>query len=491
MAEEKSGGFFKRVLGRFGGGKETPKPEPAVEEIPPRPAPQAPPENDAAKPAKTRKRATEPKKAAAPKKPTPKKAPAARKPAKKPPVKRTKAEKPVEKPPAEKPRAEKLPAAKAEKKVVAKKATPKKPAKSPAPQQLKPKPTPAAKSPGQPNKPALAPAAIAEIEPESEKKPEKKGWFARLKNGLTRSSTQLTENIAAVFTKRKLDEETLQDLEDVLIQADLGVETAMNIAEEVARGRFNKEISDREIREILGAEVAKVLEPVATPLVVDAGHEPHIILVVGVNGTGKTTTIGKLAAKLRGEGKTVMLAAGDTFRAAAIDQLKIWGERVGASVVAGNVGADSSGLAFDAIRDARAEGVDVLLIDTAGRLQNQANLMAELEKIRRVIGKQDESAPHDVLLVLDATTGQNALQQVEIFQKVAGVTGLVMTKLDGTARGGILVAISAKYQLPVHAIGVGETVEDLQPFEAIQFANAIAGLDGAEFEKPEMDENAA
>jgi fused signal recognition particle receptor len=286
----------------------------------------------------------------------------------------------------------------------------------------------------------------------------------------------LGDNIAAVFTKRKLDEDMLLELEDVLVSADLGVETAMAIAEAVGKGRYDKEIEPEEVRAVLAAEVEKVLGPVTAPLVVDPAHKPHVILIVGVNGTGKTTTIGKLAHSFRREGHSVMLAAGDTFRAAAIEQLKIWGERTGAPVVARDIGADSAGLVFDAVKAAKEAGTDILMIDTAGRLQNKADLMAELEKIVRVIRKQDETAPHDVVLVLDATTGQNAVQQVEIFRNVAGVTGLVMTKLDGTARGGILVAIAAKYGLPVHAIGIGEGVDDLQPFEAGQFARAIAGL---------------
>ena len=284
----------------------------------------------------------------------------------------------------------------------------------------------------------------------------------------------LSEDIAGIFTKRKLDADTLQELEDLLIQADLGVETAMRITEALAKGRYNKEIAPDEVRAVLAAEVERTLTPVAKPLRLDGDHRPHVILVVGVNGTGKTTTIGKLAHKLVGEGKKVTLAAGDTFRAAAVEQLKIWGERAGAEVIARAVGADSAGLAYDALNRARENGSDVLLIDTAGRLQNKQALMDELEKVIRVLGKIDPSAPHQVLLVLDATTGQNALNQVEIFKEKAGVTGLVMTKLDGTARGGILVAISAKFGLPVHAIGIGEGVEDLAGFDAGEFARAIA-----------------
>ncbi|HHG89110.1 MAG TPA: signal recognition particle-docking protein FtsY [Devosia sp.] len=309
-----------------------------------------------------------------------------------------------------------------------------------------------------------------------EEEPEKKrGWLARLASGLKRSSDQLSDNIGAVFTKRKLDADTLEELEDVLIQADLGVDVAMSITAELAKDRFDKEISTGEVRAVLAAEVQKVLEPVARPLETGTRDKPFVILMVGVNGSGKTTTIGKLAQKFSDEGKKVMLAAGDTFRAAAIEQLQIWGKRTGAPVVTRPAGADASGLAFDAVSRARADNCDVLIIDTAGRLQNRDELMAELEKIIRVMKKVDESAPHAVLLTLDATTGQNALQQVETFGRRAGVTGLVMTKLDGTARGGILVAIARKYALPVHFVGVGEGVDDLEAFTAVDFASAIAG----------------
>ncbi len=309
--------------------------------------------------------------------------------------------------------------------------------------------------------------------------PEKKlSWFERLKRGLARSSGALGESISSIFTKRKLDDDTLQDLEDILIQADLGVETAMTITERLADGRYNKEVSGEEVQKILADEVNAVLEPVAKPLETTKREDgsPHVILMIGVNGAGKTTTIGKLAQKFNADGKSVMLAAGDTFRAAAIDQLKVWGQRTNSPVVAREVGSDAAGLAFDAMTEAKEQGRDILMIDTAGRLQNRTELMAELEKIVRVIKKHDESAPHSVLLVLDATTGQNALNQVEIFTKIAGVTGLVMTKLDGTARGGILVAISAKHKMPVHFIGVGEGVDDLEPFKSEDFARAIAGL---------------
>jgi fused signal recognition particle receptor len=300
------------------------------------------------------------------------------------------------------------------------------------------------------------------------------GFFERLKQGLGKTSTKLSDGIGGLFTKRKLSTETLGDLEDVLIEADLGLETSERIIATLGKGRYEKGIDVEDVRAVLKAEVERVLTPVARPLEVDPAFKPFVTLVVGVNGTGKTTTIGKLAARLRREGKSVMLAAGDTFRAAAIDQLKIWGQRTGCEVVAGEVGSDAAGLVFDAVSRARERKADVLLVDTAGRLQNKEGLMEELAKVIRVMRKVDPTAPHAVLLVLDATTGQNALSQVDVFRDRAGVTGLIMTKLDGTARGGILVAISAKHALPVHAIGVGEGIDDLQPFDAGEFAQAIA-----------------
>ncbi|MBB6010928.1 fused signal recognition particle receptor [Aquamicrobium lusatiense] len=331
------------------------------------------------------------------------------------------------------------------------------------------------------SKPAAGKVTVAKkVEEKAVAAPEpveapKKTWFQRMKEGLSRSSRELSGNISGVFTKRKLDEETLQDLEDVLIRADLGVETALRVTDALAASRYGKDVSDADVRAVMATEVEKVLGPVAKPLELDLSHKPHVILVVGVNGTGKTTTIGKLAAKLTEGGLSVMLAAGDTFRAAAIEQLKIWGERTCSPVIATKLGADAAGLAYDAFEQAKAAGSDVLIIDTAGRLQNKAELMAELEKIVRVLGKLDPEAPHTVLQTVDATTGQNALNQVEIFRNVAGVNGLVMTKLDGTARGGILVAIAAKHKLPVYFIGVGEGVDDLEPFSAGDFAKAIAG----------------
>ncbi|MGN6778061.1 signal recognition particle-docking protein FtsY, partial [Rhizobium sp.] len=317
--------------------------------------------------------------------------------------------------------------------------------------------------------------AASTPEPVPEAPKQKLSWFQRLRAGLARTSSQLTGQIAALFTKRKLDDQTLQDLEDLLIQADLGVETAMRVTDTLASERYGKDVTGEDVGRIMAQEIAKVLRPVAKPLQLDLSHKPHVILVVGVNGTGKTTTIGKLAAKLSGAGLKVTLAAGDTFRAAAIEQLKIWADRTKSDFIGTKLGADAAGLAFDAFQQAKANKSDVLIIDTAGRLQNKAELMAELEKIVRVLSKLDPDAPHTVLQTLDATTGQNALNQVEIFRNVAGVNGLIMTKLDGTARGGILVAISAKHKLPVYFIGVGEGVEDLEPFEAEDFAHAIAG----------------
>ena len=306
--------------------------------------------------------------------------------------------------------------------------------------------------------------------------PQKSGWFSRLKEGLSKSSKTITGSITAIFTKRKLDKETLQELEDTLIQADLGITVAERIIKAVSHGRYDKEIDPEEVKQILASEVAKVLKPVEVPF--NFGTEkPFVILVVGVNGSGKTTTIGKLGSIAASEGFKVMFAACDTFRAAAIEQLTIWGERIGAVTKSAPTGADAAGLAFDALKEAREDGTDILFIDTAGRLQNKAYLMDELDKVVRVIKKQDEAAPHAVLLVLDATTGQNALAQAEIFTKVAGVTGLIMTKLDGTARGGILVAIAEKFKLPIHAIGVGESIDDLQPFDAVAFSRAIAGFE--------------
>jgi fused signal recognition particle receptor len=305
----------------------------------------------------------------------------------------------------------------------------------------------------------------------------KLSWWRRLSNGLKRTSSSLGTAVADLVTKRKLDRAMLEEIEDVLLRADLGTAVAARVAEAVGGGRYDKAISADEVKSVVATEVEKVLAPVALPLVIDPARKPFVILVVGVNGSGKTTTIGKLAAKFSGEGRSVMLAAGDTFRAAAIEQLKVWGERTKSPVVAGAQGSDAASLAFNALSTAKEQQLDVLLIDTAGRLQNKAELMNELEKVVRVIRKVDATAPHAVLLVLDATVGQNALSQVEAFHRTAGVTGLAMTKLDGTARGGILVALAEKHKLPVHFIGVGEGVDDLAPFTAKDFAQAIAGIE--------------
>jgi fused signal recognition particle receptor len=325
---------------------------------------------------------------------------------------------------------------------------------------------PAGAAPETPGPPETLPPTAA---------PPKQSWFQRLASGLKRSSDQLSGGIASVFTKKRLDNAMLVELEDILIQADFGIDMASAVTGTLRRDRFDRDISGDEVRGVLAAEVEKVLTPVALPLTIDPGKKPFVILMVGVNGSGKTTTIGKLASLYAAEGKSVMLAAGDTFRAAAIEQLQVWGQRTGAPVVAGAAGSDASGLAYEAMEAAAQQGKDVLIIDTAGRLQNRDELMGELEKIVRVIKKLDPSAPHATLLTLDATTGQNALNQVEIFGKRAGVTGLVMTKLDGTARGGILVAIARKYGLPVHFIGVGEGIDNLEPFAAGEFARAIVG----------------
>jgi len=304
----------------------------------------------------------------------------------------------------------------------------------------------------------------------------KKGFFSRLKEGLAKTSDRLSDGVTSIFTKRKLDDETLEELEDLLVSADLGVAAASRVTAALAKDRYNKEISDDEVKTALASEVAKTLEPLQRPLTINTDHRPHVILMTGVNGAGKTTTIGKLAAIFKAEGKSVMLAAGDTFRAAAIEQLTVWSERTATPVVAKEVGADAAGLAFDALKQAQAANIDILLIDTAGRLQNRKELMEELAKIIRVIQKIDDKAPHDTLLVLDATVGQNALSQAASFSEIAGVSGIIMTKLDGTARGGVLVALADKFNLPIHYIGVGESIDDLQPFDAQTFSKALAGV---------------
>ena len=305
---------------------------------------------------------------------------------------------------------------------------------------------------------------------------EKTGWLSRLRSGLSKSADRVGGAITGVFTKRKLDQAALDELEEILIAGDMGVTTAAKLSAAIARERFDKEVSDDEVREALADEIAGLLDPVALPLNVDAGPKPFVILVCGVNGSGKTTTIGKLAAQFKAQGKSVLLAAGDTFRAAAIEQLQVWGERTGCPVLTRAQGADPAGLAFDAVKDGREQGHDVVLIDTAGRLQNKKDLMAELEKVVRVIKKQDETAPHACLLVMDSTIGQNAHAQVEAFKAMVDVTGLVMTKLDGTAKGGVVVSLAEKFSLPVHAVGVGEGMDDLRPFEARAFARSLMGL---------------
>jgi fused signal recognition particle receptor len=304
----------------------------------------------------------------------------------------------------------------------------------------------------------------------------KSGWLSRLVSGLSKSSSRLVTGISDIFTKRKLDDAALMELEDLLIAADLGTATATRLTSDLAKTRFGKDISPEEVRAAFAADITKVLEPVALPLSIDPTKKPFVILMVGVNGAGKTTTIGKLAQHFRKDGLNVSLAAGDTFRAAAVEQLKVWGARTGSPVIARETGADAAGLAFEALMEARKRGDDVLLVDTAGRLQNKDTLMSELQKISRAINKVDPGAPHATLLVLDATVGQNAHSQVEIFKSIVGVTGLVMTKLDGTAKGGVVVALAEKFKLPVHYIGVGEGAEDLKPFTSHSFARSLMGL---------------
>ena len=301
------------------------------------------------------------------------------------------------------------------------------------------------------------------------------GFFSKLKEGLARSTQKIAQGITGVFNKRKLDDAALEELEDVLITADLGTEVAARIIANFRRTRFGREVSDDEIKTALAEEIAEILKPVAHPLVIDRTLKPHVVLVVGVNGTGKTTTIGKLAQQYRDLGLKPMLCAGDTFRAAAVEQLQIWGTRAGVPVISAAANADAAGLAFDALTRARQEGIDVLLVDTAGRLHNKAALMDELGKIIRVIKKQVPAAPHSILLVLDATTGQNAIQQVGVFREMVDITGLVVTKLDGSARGGIVVALAEAYGLPVHAVGVGEQAGDLRPFDPVDYARGLVG----------------
>jgi fused signal recognition particle receptor len=483
-------GFFKKLFNRITGKPAEEAAPVEVEQIA-RPAPEPEPEPEISveveKPQKAEKAKAKPLVKAPTKKappPPPAKKAASKKEAPKPVAK--KATKAVPPPPRAKV-AKPVPVVKAVQPLPVAKVTKTKPAPivktAPPPKPVKPAPTPPAPEP----EPKIAvPIVVAAPPPPPPPVPfvieapaqQKSGWFSRLKEGLSKSSKTISGSITSIFTKRKLDKETLQELEDTLIQADLGITVAERIIKAVSLGRYDKEVDPEEVKQILADEVAKVLKPVEVPF--NFGSEkPFVILVVGVNGSGKTTTIGKLGSIAASEGFKVMFAACDTFRAAAIEQLTVWGNRIGATTKSAPQGADSAGLAFDALKQAREDGTDILFIDTAGRLQNKAYLMDELDKVVRVIKKQDAEAPHAVLLVLDATTGQNALAQAEIFTKVAGVTGLIMTKLDGTARGGILVAIAEKFKLPIHAIGVGETIDDLQPFDAQAFARAIAGFEDA------------
>jgi fused signal recognition particle receptor len=488
-------GFFKKLFNRIVGKKEEtpapelealPAPEPVVEvaqELEPEvftPAPDVKPKakaKEAPLPKAVAKTKVEERKPAA-KKVAPKKPET-----KKPEPKKVVAKKPEpKKPELKKPEPKKLEVKRPEVKIApVAKAPPKKlvPVVPPPKAKAPPPPSIVVEEPAPVAPPAVVfapePVVVAPAPPAPEE-PQRKGWFSRLKEGLSKSSKSITGSITAIFTKRKLDKETLQELEDTLIQADLGIAVAERIIAAVSHGRYDKEIDPEEVKQILADEVAKVLKPVEVPF--SFGEEkPYVILVVGVNGSGKTTTIGKLGSIAAREGFKVKFAACDTFRAAAIEQLTIWGKRIGAETISRPQGADAAGLAYDAMQAAQNDGTDILFIDTAGRLHNKTYLMDELDKVVRVIKKYDEKAPHAVLLVLDATTGQNALAQADAFTKVAGVTGLIMTKLDGTARGGILVAIAEKFKLPIHAIGVGETIDDLQAFDAEGFARAIAGLD--------------
>jgi len=455
MTDDKNPGFFERLFG-IGGDKPKPaEPTPPAKKEPPSGEPQRePPAEDPAKkePPKDRPAKKEP--------------PEHEKPLKS--VKKTKSPKapppagPATMPGAAEPGESANP--KPEESEPAPKTAPPPAGPATAPDATPPEELP----PGEREKDKIKPKPVASAEP-------KLGWLSQLRQGLSRSSSALSDNLAGVLTRRKLDDDTLDELEEVLIKADLGVAMAARIRACVAKGRYDKGLTPEALSEVLAAEIAAVLRPVAQPLALVPGAKPHVILVVGVNGTGKTTTTAKLAHLFTRQGQKVLLAAADTFRAAAIDQLKIWGERAGAEVVAKDVDSDPAGVAYEALERARAIGADVLLIDTAGRLQNKSDLMAELAKIVRVLKKLDDSAPQSVVLVLDATTGQNALNQVQIFQDIAGVTGLVVTKLDGTARGGILVAIAERFGLPINAIGLGEGIGDLEPFDADDFAAAIAG----------------
>ncbi len=481
-------GFFKKLFNRITGKKDEAAPPPAELEALPAPEPEPLPEPEPAplpgpEPEPAPVAEPEPRSPAAVAGPAIKKAP-------------TKKPEPVK--PAPKAKAKPEPKKAEVKKPEAKKPEP---TKKPEPKKLEPKPAPkplvavappppVAVTVPEPAPPPAPPEPVAlskvgalrkqEAAPAPAPVPaaETGGWFGRLRQGLSKSSKSIGGSLGTILSARKLQDSDLLDLEDVMLQADLGLPLAERIVEAVRAGRYEGNIDAEEVKRILAREVAKVLKPVEVPF--NFGSEkPFVVLVVGVNGAGKTTTIGKLGAIATQEGFKVMFAACDTFRAAAIEQLTVWGQRIGARTISRPTGADAAGLAFDAMRDAKESGADILFIDTAGRLQNKQYLMDELDKVVRVIKKQDDTAPHAVLLVLDATTGQNAMAQADIFTKVAGVTGLIMTKLDGTARGGILVAIAERFKIPVHAIGVGEKIEDLQPFDADGFARAIAGLDEA------------
>ena len=350
------------------------------------------------------------------------------------------------------------------------------PVETPPPAEPPPEPTPQELPPPEPLPPAEAPPTTT-LAPEPEPVA-RQGWFSRLKAGLARSTAKLTDSVTGIFTKRKLDDAALEELEETLIAADLGVAASHRIVEAFRKTRFGKEVSDEEVKATLAGEIAAILDPVAQPLLLDTTHAPHVVLVVGVNGTGKTTTIAKLGKQYRDQGLKTGFVAGDTFRAAAVEQLQVWAERTGARFFPpAKPGADAAGLAFDALTTARAEGLDVLLVDTAGRLHNKSALMEELRKVIRVIRRVDETAPHSVLLVLDATTGQNAVQQVKVFKEMVDVSGLAVTKLDGSAKGGVVVALAQEFGLPVHVVGVGEKAEDLRPFAARDYARGLLGLD--------------
>ena len=302
-------------------------------------------------------------------------------------------------------------------------------------------------------------------------------WFKKLKSGLSKTSSKVTSSLSSLLGRSKLDASSLEEVEDALIAADLGTASALKLAAAMNKHKFDGPVTSESLALALANGISDILEPVAQPIDIDAANKPHVVLLVGVNGSGKTTTAGKLAQQWSAMGKSVMLAAGDTFRAAAIEQLQVWGERTGTQVIAGKQGGDAAALAYEAMATATQKGCDVLIIDTAGRLQNRSELMDELGKIVRVIKKHDEAAPHNSIIVLDGTVGQNALSQVKAFQEIAGITGLIVTKLDGSAKGGVVIALAEEFGLPVHAVGVGEGVDDLQPFDAREFANALAGVD--------------